>query len=94
MTSYSVQFTLPVENPEMKCERTVNKHHMVFYIPINHKDAHKMSFLDLMAACDLSGLRTISTPHNKRGVTILHSPNSKGCELPSTKEFRAAIPKP
>lgn len=94
MTSYTVQYVLPVENPEMSCERTVNKSHIVFYIPINHKDAHNMSFMDLMAACELSGLRTVSTPLNKKKASGNSESSNKACGLPLTKDFKAAIPKP
>lgn len=66
MTRYSVQYSLPVDNPEKKVSKTVGKGVIVFEVPINHPDAHNMGFQDLIAAAELSGLLGISPPLNKK----------------------------
>ena len=65
MTSYSVQFLLPVDNPVNNVMKRVGKGHITFSVPINHPDAHNMGFQDLIAAAELSGLIDLSTPHNR-----------------------------
>ena len=94
MTRYDVQYVLPVNNPLMSVSRTVGKTVIHFEVPINHPDAHKMGFTDLMAATELSGLFTVSTTHNRnnRKGTIKHS--SKECEQPGLPNFLATKPKP
>lgn len=74
MTTYSVQFTLPVDNPGMNVSIKRSKGCCVFYVPINHPDAHNLGFQDLIAATELSGLVTVSTPLNK---TVLDSSKKK-----------------
>jgi hypothetical protein len=65
MTSYTVQFTLPVDNPVNKVRMTRVKQHMTFEVPLNHPDAHKMHLMDLIAAAELSGLLGLPTHLNK-----------------------------
>jgi len=69
MTTYQVQFELPVDNPTMKVSKRVNKFGVTFFVPINHPDAHNMGFQDLIAAAELSGLLRLSTPLNKTGTS-------------------------
>lgn len=66
MTSYSVQFVLPVDNPVINVAMSRSKGLMRFEVPLNHPDAHKMGLMDLIAAAELSGLLTLSTPLNNK----------------------------
>lgn len=68
MTSYSVQYIMPVDNPVMKVSISRSKQHMTFEVPINHPDAHKMSLMDLIAAAELSGLVHLSQGLKNRRV--------------------------
>jgi hypothetical protein len=65
MTTYTVQFILPVDKPENNVSMTRSKKHITFDVPINYPDAHNLGFRDLLAAAELSGLFTVSTPLNK-----------------------------
>jgi len=65
MTSYIVQYELPVDNPSMGVSKSVNKRVITFYVPINHPNAHNLGYRDLVAATELSGLCKLSTPLNK-----------------------------
>lgn len=65
MTSYEVQYILPVDNPVSNVSMMRSKHQMCFLVPINHPDAHKMTLQDLIAAAELSGLITVSPTLNK-----------------------------
>jgi len=69
MTNYQVQFILPVDNPEKNVRITRRKATVMFEVPINHPDAHKMGFMDLVAAADLSGLLGLCTPLNNKRLT-------------------------
>lgn len=65
MTTYIVQYVLPVDNPEKnvlitRCDKAVH-----FEVPLNHPDAHNMGFQDLLAAAELSGLLGLPTTLNK-----------------------------
>jgi len=60
MTTFTVQFVLPVDNPVNKVCMTRSKGHMVFEVPINHPDAHTMGLMKLIAAAELSGLLGLS----------------------------------
>lgn len=74
MTTFTVQYTLPVDNPVSKVSVRRQKAHMVFDVPINHPDAHRMGLMDLIAAAELSGLITVSpTPNNKTLLSKKHS---------------------
>jgi hypothetical protein len=73
MTTFTVQFTLPVDNPVCNVSVRRQKAHMTFDVPINHPDAHKMGLMDLIAAAELSGLVTVSTDLNNKS---LHSKKS------------------
>jgi len=66
MTSYTVQYTMPVDNPANNVLMTRKKHHMTFEVPLNHKDAHTMNLMDLIAAAELSGLLGLPTHLNKK----------------------------
>jgi len=71
MTKYTVQFTMPVDNPEKNVSVTKRKGCLTFELPINYPDAHKMNLSDLIAAAELSGLVNLSTPHNKNRISVL-----------------------
>jgi len=72
MTSYKVQFELPVDNPVHKVRMKVGKTCKTFYVPINHPDIELMTYDDLVAAARLSGLLDLSTPlNNKRSTKSL-----------------------
>lgn len=60
MTTYTVQFVMPVDNPVNKVSVTRSKGHMVFEVPINHPDAHQMGLMQLIGAAELSGLLRLS----------------------------------
>ena len=64
MTSYQVQFVLPVDNPEKNVRRSCEKGTWTFEVPINYPNAHNLSYMDLVAACELSGLFTVPTSPN------------------------------
>jgi len=66
MTSFTVQFVMPVDNPVNKVSMKRQKHHFTFEVPLNHPDAHKMSLMDLIAAAELSGLLTVSPDLNNK----------------------------
>lgn len=68
MTTYTVQYTMPVDNPVNKVSMSRKKGHMTFEVPLNHPDAHNMSLMDLIAAAELSGLLTVSPTLNKNRV--------------------------
>lgn len=65
MTAYSVQYSLPVDNPVNNVSKYVGKGFIRFTVPINHPNAHNMGFQDLLAAQELSGLLELSPKHNK-----------------------------
>ena len=69
MTTFTVQFTLPVDNPVCKVSVRRQKAHMTFDVPINHPDAHTMGLMDLIAAAELSGLVTVSPDLNNKSLT-------------------------
>lgn len=64
MTQYTVQFTLPVDNPEKNVVKFVKRGSIRFEVPINYPDAHNLGFEDLLAASELSGLLGVSTTLN------------------------------
>lgn len=68
MTSYTVQFVLPVENPAQNVCMKRSKGVMHFQVPINHPEAHSLSLQDLIAAAELSGQITLFTGPNKKKV--------------------------
>jgi hypothetical protein len=68
MTSYTVQYTLPVDNPVNKVSMTKRKSHMTFEVPLNHPDAHKMDLMDLIAAAELSGLLGLPTHLKNKSI--------------------------
>lgn len=70
MTQYSVQYTMPVDNPVNNVSMRRGKGCMQFQVPINHPDAHKMNLMDLIAAAELSGLIHLSTGDNKKSVDL------------------------
>jgi hypothetical protein len=65
MTTYIVQFTLPVDNPGSNVVITRANKVVQFDVPINHPDAHNMGFMDLIAAAELSHLSGLPTELNK-----------------------------
>lgn len=69
MTTYTVQFTLPVDNPVSSVSVSRRKGHMTFDVPINHPEAHKMGLMDLIASAELSGLITVSPGPNNSVLT-------------------------
>lgn len=69
MTTYQVQFVLPVNNPVSNVSMRRVKGTMFFEVPINHPDAHNMSLMDLIAAAELSGLLTVSPALNNKSLT-------------------------
>jgi hypothetical protein len=64
MTSYKIQFELPVDNPVKNVRVRVSKTCKTFFVPINHPDIDLMTYADLVAAARLSGLLDLSTPLN------------------------------
>jgi len=66
VTKYLVQYTLPCDNPVNSVSMKRGKGVCSFQVPINHPDAHRMGFSDLLAAAELSGLIDLFTPHNKK----------------------------
>jgi len=68
MTTYNVQFELPVDNPVNNVAMRRGKRSITFYVPINHPRAHNMGYQDLLAAAELSGLLRLSTPLNKNNT--------------------------
>ncbi len=70
MTTYTVQYILPVDNPVSNVSMERKKSVTIFLVPINHPDAHNMGYADLIAAAELSGLRTVSIGHNNKKSDI------------------------
>jgi hypothetical protein len=70
MTSYSVQYTLPVDNPVSNVSKSSGKGSIEFLVPINHPDAHTMGFMDLLAAAELSGLIHLRTRLKNKRLTV------------------------
>jgi len=68
VTSYTVQYSMPVDNPVNNVRMTRKQHHMTFDVPLNHPDAHKMHLMDLIAAAELSGLLGLPTHLNKKST--------------------------
>lgn len=66
MTTYTVQFTMPVDNPVSNVRMGRKKAHMTFEVPLNHPEAHKMGLMDLIAAAELSGLLVVSPDLNNK----------------------------
>lgn len=64
MTTYSVQYTLPVDIPSVSVRMIRNKGVITFQVPINHPDAHNMGFQDLLAAVDLGKKPDLSSTLN------------------------------
>lgn len=74
MTSYTVQYILPVDNPENNVRRLCSKQTkwaVVYEVPINYPNAHNLSLLDLRAAVELSGLFTVSTEPNSACLSLI-----------------------
>lgn len=80
MTSYEVQYVLPVDNPEKKVSITRRKGHMIFEVPINYPDAHNLTLMDLIAAAELSGLFTVSTGLNNKRLTTKKDSSKTGAD--------------
>jgi hypothetical protein len=78
MTTYTVQFVLPVDKPENKVLVVKRKSHWLFEIPINHPDAHNLGFMDLLAASELSGLLGLSPSSNTAFTLIKPVPPAVG----------------
>lgn len=66
MTAYTVQYTLPVDNPVNKVRVTRVKGHITFEVPINYPDAHCVTFRELVEAGERSGLLGLPTHLNKK----------------------------
>lgn len=74
MTTYSVQYTLPVDIPCTAVRMKVSKGTKMFLVPINHPDAHNMGYQDLIAAVELGKIPTLSTTLNN---TVLDKSTEK-----------------
>ena len=77
MTSYKVQYELPVDNPAHKVRIKKSKCSITFFVPINHPDIHMMTYSDLVEAARVSGLFDLSTPLNTKNTLDKESTNSK-----------------
>lgn len=71
MTSYSVQFVMPVDNPVNKVAMKRSKHHMMFEVPLNYPEAHNLCLRELLDAAERSGLLVVSTTPNKNRLPFL-----------------------
>lgn len=69
MTSYSVQYSLPVDNPVMNVSMERGKGWYKFVVPINHPQASTFTFAGLLEAVKLSGLFTLSPRLNNKRLT-------------------------
>lgn len=61
MKTYEVQFELPVDDPVNNVRVKRGKKRWVFYLPVNHPNAHNIGLQDLIEAVkrrDLLGLST------------------------------------
>lgn len=70
MTTYSVQFTMPVDNPGNNVRVTKRKGSYSFEVPLNHQDAHNMGLMDLLAAAELSGLLGLPAHLNNKKLDL------------------------
>ena len=68
MTQYTVQYTLPVDNPASNVSMRRGKGVIHFTVPLNHPDAHTLGFMDLVASAELSGKIDIFTAPNKKST--------------------------
>jgi hypothetical protein len=66
MTSYNVQYVLPVDNPVNKVGMGSRNGNLFFEVPINYPDAHSLSLTQLIDAAERSGIILLSTNHNKK----------------------------
>lgn len=95
MTSYEVQYELPVDNPVSSVGKCVMKGRIVFLVPINHPDAHNMGFQDLIAAAELSGRLVLSTIlNNKRLPKSTDSSKTGECRASSSTQPGALRERP
>lgn len=77
LTTYCVQYVLPVDNPVMNVRASVNNYGWTFFMPLNHPDAHNIGFQDLMAAWELGGKQVELTYHKKKRVESSDKKSSK-----------------
>jgi hypothetical protein len=73
MTKFTVQFELPVDNPMNNVRIKRSKMGVTFFVPINYPDIHSLTYSDLIAAVELSGLLHISTPLNNTKEVLTKS---------------------
>ena len=90
MTKYTVQYTLPVDNPVNNVSMTRAKGHMTFDVPLNHPEAHKMHLMDLLAAAELSGLLGLPTHLNNKKSLAKTSIINKDATRDSSNPDRTA----
>lgn len=83
MTKFSVQFLLPCEYPERNVSMKRSKGEIQFFVPINYPDCSHLTFWDLMAAQELAGLFTVSTPLNNNQFDFCKEFSHNRSEQPS-----------
>jgi hypothetical protein len=90
MTTYTVQFILPVDKPESNVSITWHGRVAHFDVPINHPDAHNMGYQDLLAAAELSGLLGLPTHLNNKKKVFTSKPEVGSVNKPDVP--RGTIP--
>jgi len=63
MTRFTVQFELPVENPENNVSMKRVRGSIKFFVPVNLHDAHHLGFQELLEKAERCGkLRLVDIP--------------------------------
>jgi len=70
MTSYTVQFKLPVDNPVNNVSMVKRGGDMLFEVPLNYPNAHTVTLAELVLAAETSGLIHLSTDHNRNSEFV------------------------
>jgi len=69
MTTFIIQYTMPVENPEKNVSIERFKGVIRFFVPLNIPEAHNLTLNDLLTYAELSGKLALSTTLNKKTGT-------------------------
>lgn len=94
MTRYEVQYVLPVDNPMSNVRMTRGKTRLLFEVPINYPDAHRLNFQDLVAAVELSGLHGVIHNSNTAKQSLTLSKKNRSVVDKSFEEALKATPRP
>lgn len=77
--SYTVEYVMPVDNPENNVRIKRGKGGITFYLPTNYPDAHMIGLAELLLRAEQSGLLALSIPLNKNSLKLSEEISSKEC---------------